>query len=361
MKSRTTPQKCNLKKKSEQERKTERFLRSSAADEIQLREALTGMNTAQVVKILGEEVEKRFGAKGRSADYVTKKLLPDGVAVSWYWLDVNIVSLCRDINEAAAFFEKQRSFLQPGYEDMPEIQYQLLDFFDKARYIIRFLNRNGKIKRQPPPKTPNRRRKAPEEEKIPGKPVPTPEQIKNAEEQNKIREMVHGFATCALCWRSVPRNPEDRKTPLCYEHDMMSTAPEYRRRVHMRHRVNEILDELDETVPSPHFVKSTLRIPPQEFYYNELRKLNGKYFPHVVDYMIDNGLPNGSPETIMRSLERPIPYNKLPELVQKAWEFFFADAGAYFELHFEKFLLAEAWLRAEAEGKYGGKREKKHC
>ena len=100
-------------------------------------------------------------------------------------------------------------------------------------------------------------------------------------------------------------------------------------------------------------------IPPQEFHYHELLKLNGKYFPHVVDYIIDNGLPNGSPETIMRSLEGPIPCNKLPELVQKAWEFCFADAGAHFELHFEKFLLAEAWLRAEAESTHGGNRRKK--
>ena len=208
METRTTPQKCNLKKKAEQERKNERFLRSPAAEEMQLREALTGKNTAQVVQILGEEVEKRFGWKGKSAKEVTKKLMPNGVAVSWYWLDVDIVAFCREINETATFLEKQRPFLQPGYEDLPEVQYQLLDFFDKARYIIQFLNRKEKIKKQPTPTTPNRRRKAPEEEKIPGMPIPTPEQIKNTEEQYKIREMAHGFVTCALCWRSVPRNPE---------------------------------------------------------------------------------------------------------------------------------------------------------
>ena len=54
-----------------------------------------------------------------------------------------------------------------------------------------------------------------------------------------------------------------------------------------------------------------------------------------------------------------IPFDKLTDTEKAAWNFHFEDFGAYFELNYERILLAEAWLRAEAEYKHGGVRKSK--
>ena len=45
--------------------------------------------------------------------------------------------------------------------------------------------------------------------------------------------------------------------------------------------------------------------------------------------------------------------------MKEAWQFHFDDLGAYFELNYDRLLLAEAWLQAEAEYQHGGAREAK--
>ena len=73
-----------------------------------------------------------------------------------------------------------------------------------------------------------------------------------------------------------------------------------------------------------------------------------------------NLLPSeGGPLSMIRALEHPIPLDKLTDAEKDAWEFHFKDFGAYFELNYESMLLAEAWLRAEAEYQHGEKRERK--
>ena len=78
--------------------------------------------------------------------------------------------------------------------------------------------------------------------------------------------------------------------------------------------------------------------------------------PHLVSYLKSLDMPLGSVENLMRVLEYPVYLDKLDEPLKRAWEFYFEDRGAYLERHFKRVLLAEAWLRADAEHRHGGKR-----
>ncbi|MCL1915930.1 MAG: hypothetical protein FWG17_04405 [Desulfovibrionaceae bacterium] len=311
------------------ERKLERFLRSSAKDETALRDALIGKNTMQAVKTIVAEFERRFAGKGRTAHDIAKALLPQGKAVSWVHLDINICELCQRFSMLADMLERQRKFLGEGWEDMPEIQHRQIDFFDKVRLIMRSLPKRKDYK-------------LPEEEA----------------DYSSPNDKARGFATCFLCWRSIPRTRQEKKTPLCYVHDLMSTSKEYRRRKNMRERMLEILEELENTVPTLAWVRENSGLHPRDFYLGQIRQLDG-HFPSLAEYLYELNPRINSPDDLRRALEHPIPLGKLTDAEKAAWKFHFEDFGAYFELNYERMLLAEAWLRAEAEYQHGGKREKK--
>jgi hypothetical protein len=78
--------------------------------------------------------------------------------------------------------------------------------------------------------------------------------------------------------------------------------------------------------------------------------------PHLVKHLKSLNMPLDSVENIVRALEHPVYLEKVDTPVRQAWEFYFEDRGAYLERHFKRVLLAEAWLRADAEHKHGGKR-----
>ena len=310
------------------DRKLELFLSSPAKDETALRDALIGKNTMQATRIIADEFERRFAGKGRTAQDVLKALLFQGRAVSWAVLDRNICELCQRMNHLASHLERIRDSLQPGWEDLPEIQHRQIEFFDKVRYILHSLPRRKDYKLS-----------------------------EKRADYGSPNEKAKGFEFCFLCWRSVPRVPMEKKTPLCYVHDMMSTSPEYRRRKNMRKRMLEILEDLDESVPTPDQVRKNSKLHPRDFYARQIRVLNG-HFPALAEYLYSSQLPCFDAESALRSLEHPMPFDKLPEPDKAAWEFYFADMAAYFELNYERLLLAEAWLRAEAEYRHGGKRRK---
>ena len=77
---------------------------------------------------------------------------------------------------------------------------------------------------------------------------------------------------------------------------------------------------------------------------------------HLVAYLKSLAMPLDSVENVVRALEHPVYWDKLDEPLKRAWAFYFEDRGAYLERHFKRVLLAEAWLRADAEHKHGGKR-----
>lgn len=301
-------------------------MRSSAKDETALRDALIGKNSIQAVKIIAAEFEAHFEGKGRTAKDIIRALTPRGKAVSWVTLDKNITDLCQGFSQMADMLEKQRKFLGEGWEDMPEVQHRQIDFFDKVRLILRSLPRKKDYK-------------LPEE----------------ATDYSSPNDKARGFETCFLCWRSVPRTRQEKKTPLCYAHDMMSTSKEYRRRKNMRKRMLEILAKLENTIPTPADIRQSRKVHPRDFYLREIRVLNG-YFPALAEYLLELNILVESEGDLIRALEQPIPFDKLSDADKAAWGFHFEDFGAYFELNYERLLLAEAWLRAEGEYKHGGKR-----
>ena len=322
MKNLSIPQKSNLPL----DKKLERFLRSSAKEEMALRDALIGKNSIHAVEIIATEFERRFEGKGRTGQDIIRALAPRGRAVSWLMLDINICNLCQGFSQMADMLEKQRKFLGKGWKDMPEVQHRQIDFFDKVRVILRSLPRKKDYK--------------------------LPEELRDYPTAN---DKARGFETCFLCWRSVPRTRQEKKTPLCYVHDMMSTSNEYRRRKRMRNQMLEILAILESTVPTPADVLEQGKFHPRDFYLGELRVVNG-YFPALTKYLHEVNPSINSLEDMMRALEHPIPLKKLVDAEKAAWEFHFEDLGAYFEMNYERILLAEAWLRAENAYKHGGKR-----
>ena len=76
-------------------------MRSSAKDEVALRDALIGKNSVQAVKIIAAEFERRFEGKGRTAKDIIRALAPRGKAVSWIALDKNITDLCQGFSQMA--------------------------------------------------------------------------------------------------------------------------------------------------------------------------------------------------------------------------------------------------------------------
>ncbi len=323
MENLSIPQKCNLpingSKKS--------ILGMSTEEETSIRDALMGKNSIFAVKIIAKEFERRFKGKGRTEQSIVRALAPGGKAVSWTRLDQNICELCQSFSRTAILLEKNRFFLGEDWENMPEVQHQQIDFFDKVRLILRsLLPKNG---------------------------IKLPHEAK---EYPTAEDKARAFDTCFLCWRSVSRTRQEKKTPLCYVHrDLMSTSKEYRRRKRMRHRMLEILAELNATIPTPSEVREQNQLHPRDFYLRELAKSDSN-FPALVKYLHELDPLGKSSDDIIRALEHPIPYHKLTDLENAAWDFHLADFSAYFELNYNRILLAEAWLRAEEAYKHGGKR-----
>jgi hypothetical protein len=118
----------------------------------------------------------------------------------------------------------------------------------------------------------------------------------------------------------------------------------------------EILTELENTFPIPADVREENKLHPRDFYLREIRVLNGHFYA-LAEYLYEPNPRVESPDDLIRALEHPIPFNKLTEAEKAAWKFHFGDFGAYFELNYERMLLAEAWLRAEAAHQHGGDRQ----
>jgi hypothetical protein len=236
-----------------------------------LRDTLIGKNSIQTVKIIAAEFERCFEGKGRTAKDIIRALSPRGKAVSWATLDKNITDLCKGFSQMADMLERQRKFLGEGWEDMTEIQHRQIDFFDRVRLIIRSFPRKKDYK--------------------------LPEEFTD---YSTASDKARGFDTCFLCWRSVPRTRQEKKTPLCYVHDIMSTSKEYRRRKNMRKRMLEILAELESTIPTPD-VRQNGKLHPRDFYLREIRVLDG-HFSALTEYLYELNPRVETPDDLVRAL-----------------------------------------------------------
>jgi hypothetical protein len=252
--------------------------------------------------------------------------LPAGRATRWEQLDLNITLFCKRYSTEYELVARYPDGTEKVVTINPPNGDEEIAFFDRVRYVLYSLPRQKDYK--------------------------LPE---HKSEYTTAPDIARNFALCFLCWRSVARKPFEKKTPLCHIHDLPSTHPEYRRRMRLHARMLTIKNALQKIVHTPAWVKKNTKILSRDFFAT-MCITPGGYFPYLAHYLTSLGMPLNCPEDIMRALEHPVYFDKLPDLMKKAWEFHFGDLGAYFELNYERLLRAEAWLQAEAESQHGGKR-----
>jgi hypothetical protein len=284
-----------------------------------LLECLWGINTRQAARIIAEEFVARFGEVSGTVQILTKRLSPPGRAGTWGELEERMSKICRIDN---CTWSIRRLENQP---DVPE----------EERFFLRIMNIIAAL-----PKTRDYR---PAEKKS-GKKIAygTP------------REMADNFVTCDLCWRSVPQLVRTKKIHLCHLHDIPSTSPKYRRQKALQKYVADIVKQLQIYVIDPLTAERDGYHPAG--YVWALCVDKNSPLPYLVNYLQSLNMPLNSVENVVRALEHPVYLDKLDEPVRQAWEFYFDDRGAYLERHYPRVLLAEAWLRADAEHQHGGKR-----
>jgi hypothetical protein len=287
--------------------------------EYALLERLWGQNTQQAARIIAEEFVARFGGISGTVDLLTKRLSPPGRAGKWGELEERMSKLCWIDN-----FEW--STKQPDNQpDVPEEECFLL----RAMNVISAL-----------PKELDYR---PAEKKS-GKKI----------DYGAPRDIADNFVVCDLCWRSVPKLNRRKKIHLCHVHDMPSTSPEYRRQNVLQKYVADIVKQLRIYVLDP-FTAERDGYHPAGYVWALCVDKNSP-LPYLVNYLQSLNMPLDSVENVVRALEHPVYLDKVDEQVRRAWEFYFEDRGAYLERHYPRVLLAEAWLRADAEHRHGGKR-----
>ena len=321
MKNGSTPQKSNL---PEDQGRLDAFMRSPGRKELELRERLLGKNTLQAGRIIAEEFVWRFGESSGTLKTITNCLIPSGRAPQWEELDYNITQFCKQYHRELKIIvqcpdgteEVKRKTLRYGYAEE--------NFFDRVRFVLYSLPRQKDYKIH-----------------IPKDKYVFPSSI------------TPKFVPCFLCWRSVPRIDFRKTKPLCHSHDLPSVHREYRRRKRMQTRESDLFTELLDTVPTPVWVRQNMKIPSGKFFADMCTNPDG-FFPYLAQYITSLHMPLDSPEKILRALEFPLYFEKLPDLMQEAWERHFNKMGRYFEWNFVKLLRAEAWLQAEAEYKHGG-------
>ena len=288
--------------------------------EYALLERLFGKNTLQAARIIAEEFVARFGTVSGTVDALTRRLMAPGRAGTWAELDERISKICWVDNCPWSI----RYDEQP---DVPEEEW----FFLRVKDVIDAL--------------PKRR-----DYKVPEK--------KSGEKisYDSPKNIAESFVTCELCWRSVPKLVHTKKIHLCQLHDMQSASPEYRRQKSLQKHVNGILARLKPRVVPP-FIAERQGFHPAGYVWGLCVDEDGP-LPYLVKYLKSLNMPLDSVENVVRALEHPVNLNKFDEPVRLAWEFYFEDRGAYLERHYPRVLLAEAWLRADAEHKHGGARRK---
>lgn len=283
-----------------------------------LLERLFGKNTRQVARIIAEEFVAKFGEVSGTVDSLTKRLSPPGRAGTWAELEERMSKVCWVDNCAWS----TRHLEQP---EVPE----------EELFFLRVMDVIGAL--------PKRR-----DYKVPDK---NPEKNIGCDSPKDIAE---NFVTCELCWRSVPKRIHTKKIHLCHVHDVQSTSPERRRQKSLQKHIDSIVKQLKSHVMDPSTAESKGAHPAG--YVWALCVDSNSPLPHLVSYLKSLDMPLDSVENLMRALEYPVYLDKLDEPLKRTWEFYFEDRGAYLERHYPRVLLAEAWLRADAEHKHGGKR-----
>ena len=281
-----------------------------------LLERLFGKTTRQAARIIAEEFVARFGTISGTVDLLTKRLSSPGRAGTWAELAERVLAVCK----------QDKGSWEIAHLDEKNLDIEEESFFYRVIDVIDAL--------------PKRR-----DYKVSGKKA----------EDDTHKRIAEGFAICELCWRSVPVLAHTKKIHLCHVHDIPSTSPEYRRRKSLQKYLDNILEELNQSVVEPFRAEREFGCHPAGCVWALCVDANSP-LRYLVDYLKSLAMPLDSVENLVRALEHPVYLDKLDATLKRAWEFYFGDRGAYLERHFKRVILAEAWLRADAEHKHGGKR-----
>lgn len=284
--------------------------------EYDLLERLLGKTSRQAARIIAEAFVARFGTISGTTDLLTRLLSTPGRAGTWAELEERILAICKN------------------NKDVWEIAHQdenLLDL-EEELFFYRVIDVIGAL--------PKRR-----DYKVPEK----------NEDRSDPKSIARGFVTCELCWRSVPVLVHTKKIYLCHLHDIPSTSPAYRRQRYLQKYVGGIFVQLKKNVATSRIAEQKFGYHPAGYVWALCVDANSPLW-YLVSYLKSLDMPLDSVENIVRALEHPVYLDKLTGSLKRAWEFYFEDRGAYLEKHYERALLAEAWLRADEEHKHGGKR-----
>lgn len=282
-----------------------------------LHQFFIGKNTLETARILAEMFTARFGKQWGTREDILLSLLPGGRANTWGDLDKRITIF------AKKFYERDKGRNEEHSEQIV--------FLDKIRFTLQGL--------------PQRQDYSLPEGK---EDYPTP------------LEAAYHFVTCALCWRTVARQPLEKKTPLCHVHDLPSSSPAYRRRARMKPQVDVIRLRLVKALPTLWELRRDKNVNLQSYLQGLCLGLDSP-LPHLVQYLRSLGrpplaLPLRTGRDILNALEYPVYLHKLPLRVREAWDCFLDDRSQHFKLNYIQILTAEAWLQADVERQHGGKR-----
>lgn len=301
------------------------LMSSPGRNELALRDRLLGKNTLQAVKIILEEFVRRFGNKYGEAKSLEKIFLPGGRAISWGDLDGRICMFCKSYIETFGTIEINANGTVQCIENFQSIIRPQINYFESIRYVLRSLPQINDYN------------------------IP-----EHKMEFKSPEEVALNFDRCFLCWRSVPRKPYERKTPLCHVHKgLSSTDKEYRRRKRMRTLMLTTKEQLRYGELTSDRFNQIAHANMQSFF-GGLRIISSRIFPMLTQHIISTKIPITTCESLIKAIEHPLSFNGLSDMMQEAWQFHFEDRAAYFENNYDWLLTMEAWLQAEAQYKHGG-------
>ena len=291
--------------------------------ENEFRERLRNKNTLQAARIIAEEFVERFGEAAGNANDIVTRLLPDSRrAISWEDLSFNIDLFCKQFysypDTTLEFVDKDA----PAFPYIDDFNYSMLEFLNRVEDIIFYLPKRKGYKLS-----------------------------EDRENYKNPSDIARHFSTCYLCWRSVPRKPLEKTTPLCHVHDILySDDIKYRRRKRMLVNMYKIRNELLEYIPTPVWIRQNTKYNQNDYFMEMCIDINGP-LPNVAQYLLSKNMPLDNHRNVLCALEHPAYCYEKSEEIRAAWRAYFDDFGTYFWMNYIKILNAEAWLRAEKEYK----------
>ena len=275
---------------------------------------LIGMTPAQARQVMAEEYVSRF-RPNLELDEVVEVLSPGR---TWLKLDLGIerlLMLRRAMFEKLARPRLDKKGISAVLSMELNQQFDLeLDFWDKMRHLIYAL--------------------------------PKPREFSNkfAKQQDlKKRRPAKGwhYATCTLCWRTVPYNPVAKpKTILCHEHDLNSDHPLYRKHFRLEKGIRKRCFDISKRLKP--WRDNRMTDAEEQKTLVCLMTTSDSPLPLLVEYLKIQG-HDGTPEGLLRAFHGP--FEKMPATYKKAMEEFFQTilTAPPFITAFEV-CLAEAWL-----------------